>query len=94
MQKEIETKLARARTKLIMDKPFLGALVLRLPMLAAEPKWCPTTATDARHFYYNVDYIGVLSVDQVQFVLAHEALCFIAFCSPSRSSEISKGFGL
>ncbi len=52
MQKEIETKLARARTKLIMDKPFLGALVLRLLMLAAEPKWCPTTATDARRFYY------------------------------------------
>ncbi len=74
MQKEIETKLARARTKLIMDKPFLGALVLRLPMLAAEPKWCPTTATDARRFYYNADYIEVLSVEQVQFVLAHEAL--------------------
>lgn len=84
MQKEIETKLARARTKLIMDKPFLGALVLRLPMLAAEPKWCPTTATDARRFYYND--IDVLSVDQVQFVLAHEALCFIAFCSSSTSS--------
>ncbi|MEK8016618.1 MAG: hypothetical protein VSS75_007090, partial [Candidatus Parabeggiatoa sp.] len=74
MQKEIETKLARARTKLIMDNPFLGALVLRLPMLAAEPKWCPTTATDARRFYYNADYIEVLSVEQVQFVLAHEAL--------------------
>jgi predicted metal-dependent peptidase len=74
MHKEITTKLARARTKLIMDKPFLGALVLRLPMQAAEPQWCPTTATDARQFYYNPDYIDALSVDQVQFVLAHEAL--------------------
>ena len=70
----IETKLARARTKLIMDKPFLGALVLRLPMRAAEPKWCPTSATDARHFYYNPDYIDALNLEQVQFVLAHEAL--------------------
>jgi len=25
-----------------------GALVLRLPLLAADPKWCRTTATDAR----------------------------------------------
>lgn len=74
MHKETTTKLARARTKLIMDKPFLGALVLRLPMQAAEPQWCPTTATDARRFYYNPDYIDALSVDQVQFVLAHEAL--------------------
>lgn len=71
---EIETKLTRARTKLIMDKPFLGALVLRLPMRAADPKWCITSATDARQFYYNPDYIDALNLEQVQFVLAHEAL--------------------
>jgi predicted metal-dependent peptidase len=71
---DIENKLATARTKLILDKPFLGALVLRLPMRAAEPKWCATSATDAKHFYYNPEYIEALNVDQVQFVLAHEAL--------------------
>jgi predicted metal-dependent peptidase len=70
----IETKLAAARTRLILDKPFLGALVLRLPMVAADPKWCPTTATDARSFYYNPAYIDALSLDETQFVLAHEAL--------------------
>lgn len=70
----IETKLAAARTRLILDKPFLGALVLRLPMHAAKPDWCPTTATDARAFYYNPDYIASLSLDQTQFMLAHEAL--------------------
>ena len=72
--KEIETKLAAARTKLILDKPFLGALVLRLPMVAAEKDWCPTTATDARQFYYNPEFIDCLSLDETQFVLAHEAL--------------------
>lgn len=70
----IETKLAAARTRLILDKPFLGALVLRLPLRAAAPDWCPTTATDARAFYYNPDYIQSLSLDQTQFMLAHEAL--------------------
>jgi predicted metal-dependent peptidase len=70
----IETKLAAARTRLILDKPFLGALVLRLPMIAADPSWCPTTATDARAFYYNADYIAALKPTQVQFILAHEAL--------------------
>jgi predicted metal-dependent peptidase len=72
--KAIETKLAAARTRLILDKPFLGALVLRLPMHAAKPDWCPTTATDARGFYFNPDYIGTLSIEQTQFMLAHEAL--------------------
>lgn len=70
----IETKLAAARTRLILDKPFLGALVLRLPMHAAKPEWCPTTATDARAFYFNPEYIDSLTLDQTQFMLAHEAL--------------------
>jgi len=70
----IETKLTAARAKLILDKPFLGALVLRLPLAAADPNWCPTTATDARKFYYNPDYIDSLSMSQTQFMLAHEAL--------------------
>lgn len=69
-----ETKLSAARTKLILDKPFLGALVLRLPMEAGDEKWCPTTATDARKFYFNPEYIESLSSAHVQFVLAHEAL--------------------
>ena len=70
----VETKLAAARTKLILDKPFLGALVLRLPMKAASKEWCPTVATDARAFYYNTEYIEELTLDQTQFMLAHEAL--------------------
>ncbi len=70
----LENKLAAARTRLILDKPFLGALVLRLPMQAAEPEWCPTSATDARKFYYNPDYVDALNLNQLQFVLAHEAL--------------------
>ncbi len=70
----VETKLVAARTRLILDKPFLGALVLRLPMVAAKSDWCPTTATDARRFYYNPRYIAGLSMPQTQFMLAHEAL--------------------
>jgi predicted metal-dependent peptidase len=74
MQRDIDTKLSAARTKLILDKPFLGALVLRLPMVEADPRWCRTTATDARTFYFNREYIAALTLDHTQFVLAHEAL--------------------
>ncbi len=71
---KVQTKLAAARTRLILDKPFLGALVLRLPMVEADPQWCPTTGTDARSFYYNPEYIDSLTLAQTQFMLAHEAL--------------------
>lgn len=70
----VETKLSAARARLILDKPFLGALVLRMPLQPAQGDWCETTATDARKLYFNPDYIRGLSAAQTQFVLAHEAL--------------------
>lgn len=70
----IEKKLSAARTWLIIDKPFLGALVLRLPMVAADPRWCPSIATDARSIFYNPAYIDALNLEQTKFILAHGAL--------------------
>jgi len=72
--REIEDQIAAARTRLILDKPFLGALVLRLELQNADPAWCPTTGTDARKFYYHAQYIDSLKSTELQFVLAHEAL--------------------
>ena len=68
----IETHLSAARTHLILDYPFLGALVLRLDMQTAD--WCRSIASDARKIFYNPDYVGKLTIDELQFVLAHEAL--------------------
>jgi predicted metal-dependent peptidase len=73
-QDDIELKISSARTRLIIDNPFLGALVLRLPVVAANPAWCETTATDARKIFYNPAYIDALDTDETQFALAHEAL--------------------
>ncbi len=71
---DVENKLAIARTRLILDKPFLGALVLRLPMVEGNAEWCETTYSDGKTFYYNSDYIDALDNDQTQFALSHEAL--------------------
>lgn len=68
-----QKKLTKARTQLILDKPFLGNLVLRLPLKAAA-SWCKTTATDAKNFYYNPSFIEQLNLVQTKFVLIHEAL--------------------
>ena len=71
---DIEKKLVSARTRLILDKPFLGALVLRLPMMEGDPSWCNTTFSDGKTLYYNAKYINSLDIDQTQFALSHEAL--------------------
>jgi predicted metal-dependent peptidase len=69
----IKNKLTKARTQLILDRPFLGNLVLRLPLVAAD-SWCKTSATDAKSFYYNPEFIDSLNKHQIKFVLIHEAL--------------------
>ncbi len=69
----VKGKLTKARTQLILDKPFLGNLVLHLPLKAAGD-WCKTSATDAKNFYYNPEFIDQLDSHQIKFVLIHEAL--------------------
>ncbi len=68
------TKLAAARTRLILDKPFLGALALRLPLVEAAEDSCRSTRCDARNFYYNRAYIDALDIDETQFALSRESL--------------------
>jgi predicted metal-dependent peptidase len=75
----LQTKLGAARTRLILEHPFIGALVMHLPLEPADPAWCATIATDVRALYYNPAYIAGLTLEQVQFVLAHEAMhCALA----------------
>ena len=71
--KSVEDKLTKARTQLILDRPFLGNLVLRLQLKAAG-SWCKTSATDAKCFYYNPEFIDNCDNSQIKFVLIHEAL--------------------
>ena len=76
---EVATKLGAARTRLILERPFIGALVMHLPLRPADPAWCETVATDARALYFNPGYIASLTFAQTQFVLAHEAMhCALA----------------
>ncbi|MDH5728255.1 MAG: VWA-like domain-containing protein [Gammaproteobacteria bacterium] len=71
---DAEKKLSAARTQLILSHPFLGTLVLRFKMAEADAEWCHSTATDAKTFFYNKNFIRDLSISQTQFMLAHEAL--------------------
>ncbi len=67
-------KIAAARTRLILDKPFLGALALRLPLEEAEGDWCRSTWSNGTALYYNRGYIDQLDVEQTQFAVSREAL--------------------
>ena len=72
--KSAHTKLSAARTRLVIERPFIGALVMHLPLKVAAARWCSTVASDARAVYFNPAYVELLDFGHAQFVLAHVAL--------------------
>jgi len=66
--------LTAARTRLILEHPFLGALALHLTLRAASPNWCRTVAVDGRSFFFNPDYVRGCTLAELKFLLAHEAM--------------------
>jgi len=65
-------KLGAARTRLVLERPFLGALVLHLALVPSAR--CRTVATDGRGFHFNPGFIDSLGLAEAQFALAHEAM--------------------
>lgn len=67
-------RIATARARLILDRPFVGTLTLHLDPIACDPMWCATLGTDARHLWFNTAFVERVPLDDLQFWLAHEAL--------------------
>ena len=66
-------KLTTARVGLLLKAPFFGNMATRMQLIDASD-WCPTAATNGRNFYYNKDFVGKLSVKQLEFLFGHEIL--------------------
>lgn len=66
-------KLITARVGLLLKAPFFGNLATRLKLANADV-WCPTAATEGRHFFYNSEFINRLSLKECEFLFGHEVL--------------------
>lgn len=67
-------RLAAARTRLILEHPFFGALALYLALRPARGAWCATVAVDGRRLFFNPDYVQTCPLGDLKFLLAHEAM--------------------
>lgn len=72
LREKAKETLIKARMRLLFKHPFFGQLALRLTLLPADRKWCPTAATDGRKFYYNPAFIAQLDDKENVFLVAHE----------------------
>ena len=73
MSDNIQEKLITARVGLLLKAPFFGNMATRMQIKDASD-WCPTAATDGRHFYYNKDFVSKLSTKKLEFLFGHEIL--------------------
>ena len=70
---EQRERITIARVQLLLNHPFFGNLATRLKIVEASD-WCPTAATDGRHFYYNQYFVADLDDGELLFLMAHEVL--------------------
>ena len=71
--KEAYDKLVAARIKMLFNQPFWGNIACRLKLKdVTDEGWCNTAATDGRHFFYNHNFVNMLSTGQNVFLVGHE----------------------
>ena len=70
--KKLETKLAKAKTALILEHPFVGTIALSMPFEFDEN--IKTAATNGKRIKFNPEFVDSLTDEEVKFLVAHE--CF------------------
>jgi predicted metal-dependent peptidase len=65
-------RLAKAKTSLILEHPFVGTIALNMPFILDES--VPTAATNGKYVKFNPNFIDPLCDEQLKFLVAHE--CF------------------
>lgn len=68
----VEQRLRAARAQLVLQHPFLGALLLKFPMRADDR--CRTIAGDGRDIRFSPAFFSMLSLVDIQFHLTHLVL--------------------
>ncbi len=68
-------RLVTSRIRLLINKPWFGNMITRLPLVdATDYGWCQTAGTDGRYVYYNREFIAKLRDAEVDFLFGHELL--------------------
>lgn len=68
--KKLNTKLAKARTGLILEHPFFGNIALGMP--SSFDVSIPTACTNGKRVKYNPHFVAGLTDEEVKFLVAHE----------------------
>ena len=68
----LKTRLAKAKTSLILEHPFIGSIALGMPHDYQEG--VDTACTNGKRVLYDPVFVSDLSDDQLKFLVAHECM--------------------
>ena len=71
-QDTAESRILKARIRLLLSQPFFGNLLLYLEPVEKKGMAMPTIATDGDHLFYDPDFIMGLPVEELIGVMVHE----------------------
>ena len=69
---KMKIRLAKAKTALILEHPFIGTVALSMPFLLSRE--VPTAATNGKRVLFNPDFCNELTDEELKFLVAHECL--------------------
>jgi predicted metal-dependent peptidase len=84
MSVDLTTKLAKAKTALILEHPFIGTLAMKMPFELSED--VPTAGTNGKRVKFNPHFIENLTDEELKFLVAHE-ICHPMFEHPWRRHD-------
>lgn len=65
-------RIAKAKTSLILEHPFIGSVALNMPTVITDS--VPTAATNGKRIAFNPEFLDKLTDEQVKFLVAHECM--------------------
>lgn len=74
---KIKLRIAKARTALILEHPFIGTISLNMPMTLVPPELYeqfPTAATNGKRVLFNPEFVNELTDEELKFLTAHECM--------------------
>jgi len=69
---KLKKRLAKAKTSLILEHPFIGTIAMNMPFQITNE--IPTAATDGSRVMFNPDFCDTLTDEGLLFLVAHECM--------------------
>jgi len=67
-----DQRLAKAKTALVLEHPFIGNIALNMPFKLTDA--VPTAATNGKEVLFNPEFVDKQNDEQLKFLVAHECM--------------------